>query len=91
MGADGRTGWIAGDDGDGSSLLAGGARWAVQRTGTNRTLWGVHVGSAAEAWAVGDDGLIVATADGGATWVVQTVHTPKDLRSLACLASLEPS
>jgi photosystem II stability/assembly factor-like uncharacterized protein len=62
----------------------GGATWARQDAGTQKTFFGVAAVSSASAWVVGIDGLVLRTRDGGASWEFQ--HGNKDASSSDAIA-----
>ena len=64
-------GWIAGEMGTILTTTDGGATWAQEDSGIDKTLFGVYFADAQHGWVVGIDALILHTSDGGQTWKVQ--------------------
>ena len=70
-------GWAVGSGGsvlraERGATVGAPTTWAVQVSGTLRTLWGVYALSGAEAWVVGERGTVLRTVTGGVTWQPQT-------------------
>jgi photosystem II stability/assembly factor-like uncharacterized protein/beta-lactamase superfamily II metal-dependent hydrolase len=61
-------GWVVANDG---TVLASGAGWTAQSSGTSTHLDGVSFANASDGWAVGASGTLLATANGGTTWSAQ--------------------
>jgi len=74
---DGKSGWIAGEDGLILKTNDGGESWMAQDSGTTKSLFKVAVIDAQNAVAAGDDAAIVRTTDGGAHW--SSAKVPKEV------------
>jgi photosystem II stability/assembly factor-like uncharacterized protein len=72
--ADGKSGWIVGEEGTVLRTDDGGQTWTKQETGVVNNLFKISVVDAQNAVAVGADGIIIRTTDGGAHW--QAVKSP---------------
>ncbi|MGC5698806.1 hypothetical protein J4P02_01225 [Pseudomonas sp. NFXW11] len=67
--ADGRTGWIAGDNGVIAKTLDGGASWRVKHRQDGVALSGLQMrDDGTGGWASSSDGLILVSTDQGETW-----------------------
>jgi photosystem II stability/assembly factor-like uncharacterized protein/beta-lactamase superfamily II metal-dependent hydrolase len=72
-------GWVVANDG---TVLASGASWTAQSSGTSTHLDGVSFANASDGWAVGASGTLLATANGGTTWSVQGSGTSHRLSAV---------
>jgi photosystem II stability/assembly factor-like uncharacterized protein len=85
--ADGRSGWIVGDEGMILRSSDGGASWQPQASGTGAGLWSVALSADGRSgWIVGGEGTILRSSDGGASWQPQASGTGAWLRSVALSA-----
>ena len=67
--ADGRTGWVAGDNGMIAKTLDGGDLWRVKHRLAGLSLTDLHMHKdGRQGWVSANGGLILATQDGGETW-----------------------
>lgn len=67
--ADGRTGWVAGDNGMIAKTLDGGGLWRVKHRLAGISLTDLHMHKdGRQGWVSANGGLILATEDGGETW-----------------------
>jgi len=81
--ADGRLGWVVGDDGAIFASQDGGETWRKQASGTSRNLTSVYFAADGQrGWAVGSTGTILATQNGGETWRKQASGTSSMLFSV---------
>jgi len=75
--ADGKNGWISGEEGIVLHTTDGGQTWTKQVTGTTSNLFKIAAIDDQNAVIVGADGTIVRTSDGGEHWA--KVPSPKDI------------
>ena len=62
---DSNSGWAVGSEGTIAHTSDGGQIWKIQKSSTNRYLFGTDFISAKEGWVVGEDGVILHTKDAG--------------------------
>lgn len=80
---DGNSGWAVGDNGTIVITTNGGTDWALQESGTSKSLHGVCFINSFNGYAVGDSGTILRTQNGGMNWTVQTSGTIFNLNAVA--------
>lgn len=74
---DGKSGWIAGEEGIVLHTADGGQTWTRQDTGTTANLFRIAAIDEQNAVIVGADGTIIRTTDGGGHWA--KIKSPKDI------------